>query len=89
MKCRAVLGLALAPVVQAGSGYVGMAEPFLDLGNVTLVIERVRRCRGTHQGGQYRPVPYTLQRIRGGGLQQPAGLGITERGRAAILLRTS
>jgi len=47
MKCRAVLGLALAPVVQAGSGYVGMAEPFLDLGNVTLVIERVRRCRGT------------------------------------------
>jgi hypothetical protein len=33
MKCRAVLRLALAPVVEAGSGDIGVPEPFLDLGN--------------------------------------------------------
>lgn len=39
MKCRAVLRLALAPVVEAGSGHVGVAEPFLDLGDVRVIGE--------------------------------------------------
>lgn len=37
MKCRAILGLALAPVIEAGSGDVRMTEPFLDLGDVRLI----------------------------------------------------
>ncbi len=37
VKCRAVLGLALAPVVEASRGDVGVPEPFLDLGDVGLV----------------------------------------------------
>jgi hypothetical protein len=34
MKRRAVFGLALAPVVKASGGNIGMAEPFLHLGNI-------------------------------------------------------
>lgn len=37
MKCRTIFRLALAPVVEAGSGDVGMAQPFLDFGDVRLV----------------------------------------------------
>ena len=37
MKCRAVLRLALAPVVEAGGGDVGVAEPLLDFGDVGFV----------------------------------------------------
>ena len=45
MKRWAVLGLAFAPVVKAGSGNVGVAEPFLYFGDVRLVGEGVRRRR--------------------------------------------
>jgi hypothetical protein len=44
MKRRAVLRFTFAPVVEAGSGDVGVPEPFLDLGDVRLVREGVRRC---------------------------------------------
>jgi hypothetical protein len=37
MKGWAVFWLALAPVVEAGSGDVGVPKPFLDLGDVGLV----------------------------------------------------
>ena len=43
MKRRAVLRFTFAPVVEAGSGDVGVPEPFLDLGDVRLVREGVRR----------------------------------------------
>jgi len=49
MKCRAVLGFALAPVVETGSGDVGMAEPFLDLGDVGPVLQSVRPRRRPHR----------------------------------------
>src|ERR1019366_4249169 len=45
MKRRAVLGLAFAPVVEPGSGDVRVPEPFLHLGDIRLVRERVRRRR--------------------------------------------
>jgi hypothetical protein len=37
MKCRAVLGLALAPVVEAGSRDVRVPELLLHLGDIGLV----------------------------------------------------
>src|ERR1700732_2053715 len=37
------------------------------------------------QGGQNRAVPYTLQRVDGRGLQQPAGLRVAEGRRAAFI----
>lgn len=49
MKCRAVLRLAVPAVVQAGSGDIRVAEPFLDFGDVRLVPERVRRRRRSHR----------------------------------------
>src|SRR5690242_11597666 len=48
MKRRAIFWLVLAPVVEAGSGDVGVVEPFLDPGDVGLVRERVRRRRSPH-----------------------------------------
>ena len=56
MKCRAVLGLALAPVVETGSG------------------------------DSHGAVPYTLQRVRGRGLQQSPGLRIPQRRRTAFVI---
>jgi hypothetical protein len=41
LERRAVLRPGPAVVVDSCGGYVGMAEPFLDLGDVGLVIERV------------------------------------------------
>src|SRR5438270_7258125 len=41
MECRAVFRLALAPVVEAGSGHIGMAEPNLHLGDVRLIGKRI------------------------------------------------
>jgi hypothetical protein len=43
MERGTVLGLALAPVIEAGSGDIGVAQPFLDLGDVRLMRERVGR----------------------------------------------
>ena len=37
------------------------------------------------QGGEYRAIPYTLQRVRGRGLQQPSRLGVAQGGRAAFI----
>jgi len=37
MKCRAVLGVALAAVVETGSAHIGVSEPLLHFGNVSLV----------------------------------------------------
>ena len=48
MKCRAVLGLALARVVETSSGDGGVAEPLLDLGDVGFVGKGVRRRRRAH-----------------------------------------
>ena len=45
MERRAVLGLALAPVVEAGSGDIGVPQPLLDLGNVCFMGEGVCRRR--------------------------------------------
>ena len=64
MKCRAVLGLALAAVIEAGCGNVRMPEPPLDLADVGLVGERVCGGRGAHRkndpcaslGGQNTPM---------------------------------
>ena len=41
LECRAVLRPRAAVIVDAGGGDVGVAEPFLHLGDVGLVIERV------------------------------------------------
>jgi hypothetical protein len=41
MKCRAVLRLAITPVVEAGSGDVGVTQPILNFGNICLVRESV------------------------------------------------
>jgi hypothetical protein len=46
MKCRAVFGLALAPVVEAGGADVGVAEPLLDFRDVGIVIQGIRCRRG-------------------------------------------
>ena len=48
-KCRAVFGLALPPVVEARRRHVGVAEPFLDLGDISFVRERVCRRRGAQR----------------------------------------
>lgn len=48
-ECRAVLGLAVAVVVNAGSGDVSVAEPFLNLGDVGLVCKSVRRGGSPHR----------------------------------------
>jgi hypothetical protein len=45
MERRAVLGLALAPVIETRSRDIGVLEPFLDLRDIGLVGERVRRRR--------------------------------------------
>ena len=45
VKRRTILGLALAPIVEAGGGNVGMSQPLLDFGNVGLVGQRIRRRR--------------------------------------------
>ena len=46
MKRGAVLRTRLSPIIEAGRGDVGVPEPFLHLGNVRLVGERIRcRCR--------------------------------------------
>lgn len=49
MKCcsvidferRAVLRAGLTVIINASGGDVGVAEPFLDLGDVHLVVERI------------------------------------------------
>jgi hypothetical protein len=41
LKRRAIFGPRLAVIVDAGGGDVGVAEPFLDLGDVGLMVERV------------------------------------------------
>jgi hypothetical protein len=41
LERRAVLGPRLAVIVDARRGDVGVAEPFLDLGDVSLVVQRV------------------------------------------------
>jgi len=38
------------------------------------------------QGGQYCPVPYTLQRVWGRGLQEPTRLGVTQRRRNSPII---
>ena len=37
MKCRAVFALALATVIEAGSGNTRVSQPLLHLGDVRLV----------------------------------------------------
>ena len=49
MERRTVLGLALAAVVEARGGDVGVSQPFLDLGDVGLVGERVVCRRRAHR----------------------------------------
>src|SRR5258708_1610997 len=41
MECRAVFGLALAPVVEAGGGFICMSHPPLYLGDVGFVRQRI------------------------------------------------
>ena len=41
MKCWRVLRLHLAPIINAGRRNVGVPEPFLDLSDVGVVIERI------------------------------------------------
>jgi hypothetical protein len=41
LKRRTVLGPGLAVIVDAGGGDVGVAEPFLNLGDVGLMVERI------------------------------------------------
>ena len=48
-KRRAVLRPRLAPVVEARGGDVGVAKPFLHLGDVSLVRERIRGRRGAQR----------------------------------------
>ena len=55
VKCRAVLGLALAPVVEACRGDIGVPEPFLDLCDIGLVRQRIR-CRRRPQRMHAQPV---------------------------------
>lgn len=43
-------------IVDAGSRYVGVAEPFLNLGDVGLVIEGIGGCgRAQRMGGDLEP----------------------------------
>jgi hypothetical protein len=51
LKCWAVLWPGLAVIVDPGGGDVGVAEPFLHLGDVGLVIERVRSGGGPKRMG--------------------------------------
>jgi hypothetical protein len=44
-ECRAVLGLALAPIIEPGRGDVRMAQPFLHFGDVGFVGEGIGRSR--------------------------------------------
>ncbi len=55
MKCRAVFGLALAPVVEAGSGNIRVSQPLLHFGDVRLVRERVC-CRWCPERMHAQPV---------------------------------
>ena len=56
-ECRAVLGPCTAVIVDARGGDIGVAEPFLHLGDISLVIERIdgrgraQRVRGAFCSG--------------------------------------
>ena len=55
-KRRALLRPSLAAVVKAGRGDVGVPEPFLDLGDIGVVIERIGRCRRSQRmGADFKP----------------------------------
>jgi hypothetical protein len=45
-ECRRVLGLHFAPIIDASGGDIGVAEPFLDLGDVGFVVQGVGGGRG-------------------------------------------
>jgi hypothetical protein len=42
-ECRTVLGLALAPIVEAGGRDIRVSQPLLHLGDIGIVRQRVRR----------------------------------------------
>ena len=44
-KCRTVFRLGLAPVVEPRGGHIRVAKPFLDLGDIRLVVDSVRGGR--------------------------------------------
>ena len=46
---RGVLGQRLAPIIEAGRGHVGMAEPFLHLGNIGFMEKGICGGSGPHR----------------------------------------
>jgi hypothetical protein len=48
-ECRAVFRTHLAAVVEARGGHVGVAKPFLDLGDIGLILKRIRGGRGAQR----------------------------------------
>ena len=51
LKCRTVLRPRLPSIVNARRGDVGVPEPFLNLGDIGVMIEGVRRGRGAQRMG--------------------------------------
>ena len=51
LKCRAVLRPGLAVIVDAGRRDIGVAEPFLHLGDVGLMVERIGGGRRAQRVG--------------------------------------
>lgn len=49
LECRRILRANLSAVVDPRGGDVGMAQPFLNLGDVRLVLERVGGRRGAER----------------------------------------
>ena len=88
-ECRAVLGPAVAPVVEAGGADVAVAEPVLDASDVGLVLEGVGGGRGPEgvddalhgDGGGRGVLPDELvDAVAGERPAGPAGLGRLEQG---------
>ena len=49
LECRAVLRARLAVIIDAGRGDVGVTEPFLNLGDVGLVVEGIGGSGGAQR----------------------------------------
>ena len=86
LERRAVLGPRAAVIVDARGGDVGVAEPFLHLGDVGLVIERVggggraQRMRADQKPQLPRIAPHQpIDAVRGDRVFQPAGAVVADR----------
>jgi hypothetical protein len=89
LKRRGVLGFHLAPIVNACGGNVGMAEPFLDLGDIRFMIQGLGAGRSTQRArtdleaeGQGIAANEFVDADGGDGVVEFAGALLTGRNRA-------